>query len=160
LLQVGLNDLLALLRPTRVRALLVVDLPFGEEPAFEEALRAAGYPLVPLLTPTTSLERARQLLEERADPGAAAPFAQRFAYVVARLGITGDNTKHFDDIATRVADLQTLTTRPLAVGFGLGDAQSLARVRAMGVVPMVGSALVKQLAVSDSPAAAFATLLE
>ncbi len=160
LLQVGLNDLLALLRPTRVRALLVVDLPFGEEPAFEEALRAAGYPLVPLLTPTTSLERARKLLEERADPGAAAPFAQRFAYVVARLGITGDNTHQFDDIATRVADLQTLTTRPLAVGFGLGDAQSLARVRAMGVVPIVGSALVKQLAVSDSPAAAFATLLE
>ena len=48
-----------LLEPTPVKALLVVDLPFGEEPAFEAELRAAGYPMVPLLSPTTTLDRAR-----------------------------------------------------------------------------------------------------
>ena len=38
------------------------------------------------------------------------------------------------------------TDRPLAVGFGLDDPASLARVRAMGAVPVVGSALVAALA--------------
>jgi len=147
LLQIGAPKLKALLAPTPVRALLVVDLPFGEEPAFEAALRAAGYPMVPLLAPTTTLERARQVLDERPDPGPSAPFAQRFAYIVARLGVTG--TGQGTDLAPvreRVRDLKTLTARPLAVGFGLSDADSLAAVRALGATPVVGSALVQALA--------------
>jgi tryptophan synthase alpha chain len=160
LLQIGAERLKTLLRTTPVKALLVVDLPFGEEPAFEAELRAAGYPMVPLLAPTTSLERARQALGERPNPGAPAPFAQRFAYVVARLGVTG--TGQGTDLAPvreRVADLGTLTTRPLAVGFGLSDAASLAAVRAMGATPVIGSALVRELAGGRSLSACLAPLL-
>lgn len=146
LLQVGAARLIELLRPTPVRSLLIVDLPFGEEPEFEAELRAAGYPIVPLLAPTTDLERAARLLAERPDPGDGAPFAQRFAYVVARLGVTG--TGQASDLAPvreRVAELGRITSRPLAVGFGLSDADSLDAVRAMGAVPVVGSALVSAL---------------
>ncbi|WP_052571889.1 tryptophan synthase subunit alpha [Geothrix fermentans] len=147
LLQIGADRLKALLAPTAVKALLVVDLPFGEEPAFEADLRAAGYPMVPLLAPTTTLDRARQLLSERPDPGPTAPFAQRFAYVVARLGVTG--TGQGTDLAPvqeRVAHLRDISSRPLAVGFGLSDAASLAAVRALGATPVIGSALVRELA--------------
>jgi tryptophan synthase alpha chain len=147
LLQIGAPKLKALLKPTPVKALLVVDLPFGEEPEFEAELRAAGYPMVPLLAPTTTLDRARQVLSERPDPGPSAPFAQRFAYLVARLGVTG--TGQGTDLAPvrdRVAGLKTLADRPLAVGFGLSDSASLAAVRAMGATPVVGSALVQALA--------------
>lgn len=147
LLQIGPERLKTLLAPTPVKALLVVDLPFGEEPAFEADLRAAGYLMVPLLAPTTTLERAGQLLAERPDPGPAAPFAQRFAYVVARLGVTG--TGQGTDLAPvreRVTHLRDITSRPLAVGFGLSDASSLAAVRAMGATPVIGSALVRDLA--------------
>ena len=146
LLQIGSKRLIELLRPTPVRSLLIVDLPFGEEPEFEAELRAAGYPVVPLLAPTTDLERAARLLAERPDPGDGAPFAQRFAYVVARLGVTG--TGQPSDLApvrTRVAELRRITSRPLAVGFGLSDAASLDAVRTMGAVPVVGSALVTAL---------------
>ena len=147
LLQIGAERLKSLLAPTPVKALLVVDLPFGEEPGFEADLRAAGYPMVPLLAPTTPLDRARQLLSERPDPGSSAPFAQRFAYVVARLGVTG--TGQGTDLAAvrkRVTQLKELTERPLAVGFGLSDPASLAAVRALGATPVVGSALVQALA--------------
>ena len=146
LLQIGGARLVELLRKTPVRSLLVVDLPFGEEPQLEAALREAGYPIVPLLSPTTSIERAQRLLADRADPGPTAPFAQRFAYVVARLGITGEGTRDFAPIATRVTDLQAITTRPLAVGFGLSELQALASIRAMGATPVVGTALVQALA--------------
>jgi tryptophan synthase alpha chain len=147
LLQLGAPQLKALLAPTPVKALLVVDLPFGEEAAFEADLRAAGYPMIPLLAPTTSLARARQILADRPDPGPSAPFAQRFAYVVARLGVTGTGQgTDLGPVARRVADLRTLSERPWAVGFGLSDAGSLTAVRRLGATPVIGSALVRELA--------------
>ena len=146
LLQLG-DELLGLLAPTRVRSLLVVDLPPGEEPEWEGRLAQAGYPLVPLLTPTTPPDRARRLLAARPDPGPGHPFAQRFAYVVARLGVTGSGQgTDLTPVAARLADLRAASDRPLAVGFGLDDPASLAQVRAMGAVPVIGSALVAALA--------------
>ena len=68
LLQIGADRLVELLRPTPVKALLVVDLPDSEEPEFEAQLRASGYPIIPLLAPTTDLERAKGLLDRRPDP--------------------------------------------------------------------------------------------
>ncbi|HET6329609.1 MAG TPA: tryptophan synthase subunit alpha [Holophagaceae bacterium] len=154
LLQLGTERLINLLRPTPVKALLVVDLPFGEEPQFETALRAAGYPIVPLLAPTTDLTRAKALLGERPDPGKAHPFAQRFAYVVARLGVTGQGATDLEAVAARMAALKQITNRPLAVGFGFSDPASLDAVRKMGATPVIGSALVKELAEVPSLAAA------
>ncbi len=146
LLQLGVDPLVRLLEPTAVRSLLVVDLPFGEEPAFEADLRGAGYPMVPLLAPTTTPGRAKALLEQRPDPGMGAPFAQRFAYVVARLGVTGAGQgTDLDPLAARVRELQGITARPLAVGFGLSDPASLRTVRALGATPVIGSALVADL---------------
>jgi tryptophan synthase alpha chain len=154
LLQLG-GDLLPLLRATPVQALLVVDLPPGEEPEWEAALRAAGYPIVPLLSPTTPLERARLLLAARPDPGPGHPFAQRFAYVVARMGVTGDGqATDLGPVQTRLRSLRTLSDRPLAVGFGLDQPELLERVRAMGATPVIGSALVQALH-AGRPLAAF-----
>ena len=147
LLQIGTSELKRLLAPTPVRALLVVDLPFGEEAEFEADLRAAGYPMVPLLAPTTTLSRAQQILTERPDPGKGAPFAQRFAYVVARLGVTGTGQGlDLQPVSERIADLLPLTSRPLAVGFGLSDSRSLTAIRRLGATPVIGSALVQELA--------------
>jgi tryptophan synthase alpha chain len=140
------QELLPLLRPTPVRALLVVDLPPGEEPEWEAELRRSGYPVVPLLSPTTPLARAQALLEARPDPGPGAPFAQRFAYVVARLGVTGDGqAAPLDPIRERLEELRRITDRPLAVGFGLDQPELLRAVRRLGATPVVGSALVRAL---------------
>jgi tryptophan synthase alpha chain len=161
LLQIGAESLQRLLAPTPVKALLVVDLPFGEEPDFERDLRAAGYPMVPLLAPTTSLERARIILADRPDPGASSPYAQRFAYLVARLGVTGTGQDtDLGPVADRVKDLKQVTTRPLAVGFGLSDPRSLAAVRALGATPVIGSALVRGLATGKGLQELLASRLE
>lgn len=146
LMQLGARELIRRLDPTPVKALLVVDLPFGEAPDFEAELREAGYPMVPLLAPTTDLARAGRLLKERPDPGPGHPFAQRFAYVVARLGVTGAGAApDLAPVAERVGALRGLTDRPLAVGFGLSDPSALQAVRDMGATPVVGSALVAAL---------------
>lgn len=149
--QIGASALIELLRPTPVKALLVVDLPDSEEPNFEAELRDAGYPMIPLLAPTTDLSRAKNLLERRPDPGSSHPFAQRFAYVVARLGVTGSGAApDLVPVRERVAALQSLSNRPLAVGFGLSDPEALSAVRAMGATPVIGSALVQALAKGQS----------
>ena len=102
--------------------------------------------MVPLLAPTTSLERASKILSDRPDPGPSAPFAQRFAYVVARLGVTGTGQDtDLGPVSRRVAALQAVSDRPLAVGFGLSDPGSLALVRGLGATPVIGSALVQEL---------------
>jgi tryptophan synthase alpha chain len=145
LLQLG-ADLLPLLRPTPVKALLVVDLPAGEEPEWEAGLRRAGYPIVPLLSPSTPLARAQALLASRPDPGPGHPFAQRFAYVVARMGVTGDGQPpEFGPLRERLQSLRAVTDRPLAVGFGLDQPELLERVRGLGATPVIGSALVQAL---------------
>ncbi len=147
LLQIGADRLLDLLWPTPVKALLVVDLPDSEEAEFEAKLRTAGFPMIPLLSPTTDIERAKGLLERRPDPGPGHPFAQRFAYVVARLGVTGTgDTTDLAPVRERVAALKAISDRPLAVGFGLSDSAAMAEVRAMGATPVIGSALVQALA--------------
>lgn len=146
LLQMGAATLQSLLKSTPVKALLVVDLPFGAEPAFEQDLRAAGYPMIPLLSPTTTLDRARKLLRDRPDPGAGAPFAQRFVYMVARLGVTGTDAQlDLAPIAQRIQAIRSLGPRPLAVGFGLSAPSTLQAIRAFGVTPVVGSALVQEI---------------
>lgn len=147
MLQIGVDPLLRRLERTPVRSLLVVDLPQGEAPDFEEPLRAAGYPMIPLIAPTTSLARAAGLLASRPDPGPAAPFAQRFAYVVARLGVTGVGGGALDGghLRARITGLSGLGSRPLAVGFGLSDPASLTAVRDLGATPVIGSALVEAL---------------
>jgi tryptophan synthase alpha chain len=145
LLQLG-RDLVPLLRPTPVKALLVVDLPPGEEAPWEAELLQAGYPIIPLLSPTTPPERARALLAARPDPGPGAPFAQRFAYVVARMGVTGDGqATAFAPLQARLQALRSHTDRPLAVGFGLDQPELLERVRSLGATPVIGSALVQAL---------------
>lgn len=151
LLQIGAEALVRGLRGTPVKSLLVVDLPDAEEPGFEAELRAAGYPMIPLLAPTTTLARAEALLAARPDPGPEAPFAQRFAYLVARLGVTGGGLRaDLAPVAERVRALRRLTARPLAVGFGLSDPPVLAAVRALGATPVVGSALAKALREGES----------
>jgi len=67
--------------------------------------------------------------------------------VVAGLGVTGaDLATDLAPVQARVAALQRLSDRPLAVGFGLNDAPSFTQVRAWGATPVIGSALVKALA--------------
>lgn len=157
LFQIGAERLRALLKPTPVKALLVVDLPFGEESDLEATLRTAGYPMVPLLAPTTTLDRATRLLSDRPDPGPSAPFAQRFAYMVARLGVTGTGQDtDLGPVSRRVAELKTVSDRPLAVGFGLSDPRSLASIRGVGATPVIGSALVQELSQGRSVSEALA----
>ncbi|MCP1375717.1 tryptophan synthase subunit alpha [Dyella lutea] len=117
-----------------VDGVLLVDCPL-EESAVLEPLRAAGLKTIRLAAPTTAPARMAQLCE----------VAEGFLYYVSFAGITGAGRLSTRDIASRVADIRSRASAPVAVGFGVRDAQSAKEIAAFADAVVIGSALVERL---------------
>lgn len=125
-----------------VDGVIVPDLSLEESEEARAALDAHGVDHVQLVAPSTPRERA--VLIGRASRG--------FVYVVARYGTTGVRATLPADMRDRLASLKSLAALPLAVGFGVSNAdqvRTLAGYGADGVV--VGSAIVRRIAEDSRP---------
>ncbi|MEX2671949.1 MAG: tryptophan synthase subunit alpha [Phycisphaeraceae bacterium] len=112
------------------------DLPVEEAEAVGGMVRDAGLTCTLLIAPTTPLERAK----------AIAQASSGFVYVLARTGITGERSDLPADLSDRVAKLRQVTDLPIAVGFGVSQAQHVRAVTEVADAAIVGSALVKRIA--------------
>jgi len=118
-----------------VDGVLLVDCPL-EESAALAPLKAAGLRQILLAAPTTAPARMAQLC------GAA----EGFLYYVSFAGITGAGRLSTSDIAARVAGIRSRAKAPVAVGFGVRDAQSARDIAGFADAVVIGSALVERLA--------------
>jgi tryptophan synthase alpha chain len=118
-----------------VDGVLIVDCPL-EEAAELQPLREAGLRQILLAAPTTAPARLARLCEA----------AEGFLYYVSFAGITGAAQLSTGDIAARVAAIRAQARAPVAVGFGIRDAQSAKAVASFADAVVIGSALVQQLA--------------
>ena len=118
-----------------VDGVLLVDCPL-EESAVLAPLKAAGLRQILLAAPTTAPARMAQLC------GAA----EGFLYYVSFAGITGAGRLSTSDIAARVAGIRSRAKAPVAVGFGVRDAQSARDIAGFADAVVIGSALVERLA--------------
>ncbi len=134
LLAYGIDKLVERAARSGLDGLIVPDYPDDEpELALGEKCAAAGLALVPLVAPSTSLERAAALAAGSASP---------FLYVVLRLGVTGRRTELDEASLERLAALKERTGKFIAAGFGILDR---AQIRALGGAAdcaIVGSAFV------------------
>jgi tryptophan synthase alpha chain len=143
LLQRGLGRVAGEAREAGVDGLLVVDLPPEESGELDGELARAGLARVPLLAPTTTPERARNIVAR----------ASGFAYYVALTGVTGAGHLDVADVGRRAAVLRpALGELPLAVGFGVRDPASARALAPHCDAVVVGSAIVQ--AIADAPDAA------
>jgi tryptophan synthase alpha chain len=117
-----------------VDGVLLVDCPL-EEAEVLAPLRNAGLKQILLAAPTTAPARMAQLCEA----------AEGFLYYVSFAGITGAGRLSTQDIAARVADIRTHAKAPVAVGFGVKDAQSAKAIGEFADAVVIGSALVERL---------------
>lgn len=119
-----------------VDGLLLVDCPPEEMPGLQGSLDEHEVYSIRLVAPTTSKSRMKTILAD----------AHGFVYYVSFKGTTGAGRLESDAIAEPVRCIRGNTDLPVAVGFGIKDADSAASVaqHADGVV--IGSALVAQLA--------------
>jgi tryptophan synthase alpha chain len=120
--------------------LIVPDLPVGEGPEVLQACDAHGIALIPLVAPTTTPERMREI-------GAQ---AKGFLYTVSVVGTTGEREALAGRFGEIVARAKASTSVPVALGFGIGtpeQARLAADAGADGVI--VGTRLVR--AVDEAP---------
>jgi tryptophan synthase alpha chain len=96
-----------------------------------------------LIAPTTPLARIETL----------ASLSSGFLYVLARTGLTGEQSDT-PDVSARIEEIRSVTSLPLAVGFGISTAEHVAAVHQSADAALVGSALVRRMEVSEDPATA------
>lgn len=120
------------------------DLPLEESQAARDAAAEAGLILSMLIAPNTPIERAQNI----------AAASSGFAYVVSRQGITGESSALPPELPDRLAKLRDVTDAPMAVGFGISNADQVRDVLAVADAAIVGSALVRRMHDhADDPAA-------
>jgi tryptophan synthase alpha chain len=133
----GISRTLGGLSDAGVDALIVPDLPAGEDSGFERQVADAGLGIAFLVTPNSSAERL-----ERAIRASTA-----FLYIVPLYGVTGVRDSVADTTVPLLERIRaTVDGRlPVAVGFGVSEPQHV-RVLAPAVDGViVGSAVVSAL---------------
>ncbi|MDR3415636.1 MAG: tryptophan synthase subunit alpha [Nevskia sp.] len=131
-------------REAGVDGVLVVDMPAEEAPDIAPLFRNEGLDCIFLLAPTSCAGRIDLIARQ----------ASGYLYYVSLKGVTGAATLDVTDVAARLAEIRRHTRLPLAVGFGIRDAQSAAAVGRVADAVVVGSALVAQIERHrDEPAA-------
>lgn len=118
-----------------VDGVLVVDLAVEEAPEFVPTLRQAELDCIFLLAPTSPDARIR----------AAAELASGYLYYVSLKGVTGAANLDVTSVAAKLSQIRALTSLPLAVGFGIRDADTAAAVSRVADGVVVGSALVAEI---------------
>ncbi|MDE2358489.1 MAG: tryptophan synthase subunit alpha [Betaproteobacteria bacterium] len=124
-----------------VDGVLLVDCPLEEDDT-AQVIRAAGLRQIHLAAPTTEPERLDQLCRR----------AEGFLYYVSFAGITGALRLSTADIAQRVATIRAASRAPVAVGFGVRDADSAVAIAGYADAVVIGSALVERIAGSADAA--------
>ena len=116
-----------------VDGLLTVDLPPEEATEIIEILKQHNIDPIFLLSPTTTDERIKKI----SDAG------KGFLYYVSLKGVTGSSALIVDEVAQRVATIKSISSMPVAVGFGIKDAETASAVSRVSDGSIVGSAIVK-----------------
>ena len=129
----GYEKLCADAKAAGVDGLLVVDLPFEEQDELRPHAEKNDLCLIPLIAPTTSRDRAGQILKD----------AKGFVYYIMVKGVTGARDKLAEDVPERMEDLRRCTELPIAVGFGVSTGPQAREAAALADAVVVGSALVE-----------------
>jgi len=95
-------------------------------------LNACGLDSIFLLSPTTPDSRVKQVCER----------ASGYIYYVSLKGVTGAANLDTAEVASKVAHIKTFSQIPVAVGFGIRDAESAAAISKTADAIVVGSVLV------------------
>ena len=135
LLQYGLSRFGAQAALVGVDGVLLTDLPAGEAVGFAQRLSTHSLDLIRLVAPTTTDERLKIIAEG----------ASGFIYAVSRTGVTGKKTESGEEAERLVARVRKFSDLPVAVGFGISNADQVADVWRYAEAAVVGSAIVTEI---------------
>jgi tryptophan synthase alpha chain len=148
--QLGDERAAAVLAAAEVDGVIAADLPLEESHELHAALAARGLELVPLVAPTSPVERIRAMTA--LDPV--------WIYCVALVGVTGARQGLSEALGRFLEHVRAETPAPLVVGFGISQPDHVrraARLGAAGVI--VASALADLIETAADPLMAASTYL-
>jgi tryptophan synthase alpha chain len=134
----GVDKFLIDAKSAGVDGLIVVDLPPEEDEELCLPALKAGLNFIRLATPTTDDKRLPTVLNNTSG----------FVYYVSITGITGSAAPDTGNVAAAVARIKRHSDLPVAVGFGVKNAESARAMAAVADGVVVGSALVEALRAS------------
>jgi tryptophan synthase alpha chain len=112
---------------------LVIDMIVEEAAEYMAEMDRVGLAPVFLAAPTSPDERLESI----------ATHSRGFIYAISRVGITGKQQSMTSDAAALVARIRRFSKLPVAVGFGISNAQHVAQLAEFADVAAVGSAIVE-----------------
>ena len=112
---------------------LATDMVVEEAGDYRAELSRVGLAPIFLAAPTSPDDRLE----------AIATHSKGFVYAISRTGITGKQQSLTADAAALVARIRRWTKLPVAVGFGISNAEHVARVAEFADAAVVGSAVVE-----------------
>lgn len=132
----GIEAFLQEIAKAGVQGLVVPDLPLEEIEALRQPAAAVGIEIILLVAPTTPKDRIR----------AIATHSQGFIYLVSVTGVTGMRASLQTRVNTLLKDLQSVTDKPIGVGFGVSQPDQARQLMGWGAdAVIVGSAFVNRL---------------
>jgi tryptophan synthase alpha chain len=136
LLRRGLQNIVDDVSAAGLAGVLVTDLPAESAQGFSEALQARELDLVSLVAPTSSEERIAQIAQH----------ATGFLYAISVTGVTGTRQQLSTDATALLSRIRRVTDLPVAVGFGISNADQAREAWAQGAdAVIVGSAIVRKI---------------
>ena len=132
----GLKEFIEAAAAAGVDGLLALDLPPEEADEYEQLMKEADLCSIWLIAPTTPEERI----------AAIAARGSGFIYYISREGVTGMRQDIISSLDERIAAIRRHTDLPIAVGFGISNAEQVRQVAADCDAVVVGSAIVNQIA--------------
>lgn len=115
-----------------IDGLLTVDIPPEESHELNAELKKVAIDNIFLIAPTSTEQRIRNIAE----------LASGYVYYVSLKGVTGAGHLDIDSVRDKLAQIKSISSLPVTVGFGIKDAESAAAVGRLCEGVVVGSALV------------------
>jgi tryptophan synthase alpha chain len=144
--RMGLKTFCARAAEAGADGVLLTDMIVEEAGEYLEEMKANGLAPIFLAAPTSPDARLK----------AIAGVSQGFVYAISRVGITGTQQKVAGDASELVKRLRQFTKLPIAVGFGISNAEHVRAVGEFADAAIIGSALVALIEKSPAKEAATA----
>ena len=143
ILRYGMDRFAADAQAAGVDGVLATDMIVEEADGYLAALAAHNLAPVFLAAPTSPDARLQ----------AIAAHTKGFIYAISRTGITGKQQSMTSDAEALVARIRRWSGLPVAVGFGISNAEHVAQVGAFADAAVIGSAIVELIERSTSESA-------
>ncbi len=135
----GLKEFCKAAKEHGADGVLLTDMIVEEGAAYIQHMRENGLQPVFLAAPTSPDARLKVIAEN----------SEGFIYAISRVGITGTQDSVESDAEQLVRRLRQFTQKPIAVGFGISNAQHVAAVGQFADAAIIGSAIVSLIEKSE-----------